>query len=276
MAVALGGRAPGLAHRVLGDGPRALGEGSTCTAAGSTWSSRTTRTSARRARAPAVPVRAHAGCTTGCCELAGDKMSKSLGNVERLRDALDRVGPETLLLLFAAGALPHRRLDYRRRTLEQAQAVGERLREALERAALRARRRRPEAGERLATSAGRRGRRSTRPWPTTSTRRRPWRCCTGWRATLNAGGGVGGAAGRARGGRRDLLVAASTCSAWPALDPGRQPGTAPAEVAALAEERERPAPRATSPAPTRCATRSRRSAGSSATRRRAPSSSRAA
>ena len=35
-----------------------------------------------------------------------EKMSKSLGNVERLADALDEWGAETLLLLFARRALP--------------------------------------------------------------------------------------------------------------------------------------------------------------------------
>ena len=69
----------------------------------------------------------------GMLEFAGDKMSKSIGNVERLRDALDEYGPETLLLLFAQA---HYRspLEYSPTTLEQARAGCERLREALTRA----------------------------------------------------------------------------------------------------------------------------------------------
>jgi cysteinyl-tRNA synthetase len=37
----------------------------------------------------------------GMLRFGGDKMSKSLGNVDRLADALDREGAETLLSLFA-------------------------------------------------------------------------------------------------------------------------------------------------------------------------------
>ncbi len=60
------------------------------------------------------------------------KMSKSLGNVERLADAIDEWGAETLLLLFARA---HYRspMDYNDDTLAQAAAAGEGLREALRR-----------------------------------------------------------------------------------------------------------------------------------------------
>jgi cysteinyl-tRNA synthetase len=57
-------------------------------------------------------------------------MSKSVGNVERLRDALDRVGRETLLAFFA-GASYRMPIDYHERTLGQASAVAERFRETL-------------------------------------------------------------------------------------------------------------------------------------------------
>jgi cysteinyl-tRNA synthetase len=69
----------------------------------------------------------------GMLEFAGDKMSKSVGNVERLRDALDARGPETLLVLFAQA---HYRspLEYSETTLSQAAASADRLREALQRA----------------------------------------------------------------------------------------------------------------------------------------------
>jgi cysteinyl-tRNA synthetase len=62
--------------------------------------------------------------------LADEKMSKSTGNVERLRDALDRVGRETLLAFFA-GASYRMPIDYHERALEQAAAVAERFRETL-------------------------------------------------------------------------------------------------------------------------------------------------
>jgi cysteinyl-tRNA synthetase len=64
----------------------------------------------------------------------GDKMSKSLGNVDRLADALDREGAETLLSLFARA---HYRspLDYSPASLDDARKSNDRLREALRRAA---------------------------------------------------------------------------------------------------------------------------------------------
>ena len=80
------------------------------------------------------------GSTTGCCGSRDEKMSKSLGNVERLRDALDEWGAETLLLLFARA---HYRspMDYTTDTLDAGRsAAATRLREALR--ALRARGRR--------------------------------------------------------------------------------------------------------------------------------------
>jgi cysteinyl-tRNA synthetase len=57
-------------------------------------------------------------------------MSKSLGNVERLRDALDEHGAETLLMLFHGG---HYRspLDYSAERLKEAGARCSRFREAL-------------------------------------------------------------------------------------------------------------------------------------------------
>ena len=66
----------------------------------------------------------------GMLRLADEKMSKSTGNVERLRDALDRAGRETLLAFFA-GASYRMPIDYHERALEQAAAVAERFREAL-------------------------------------------------------------------------------------------------------------------------------------------------
>jgi cysteinyl-tRNA synthetase len=64
----------------------------------------------------------------GMLRLGDAKMSKSVGNVERLRDALDRLGPETLLAFFA-GASYRMPIDYHARSLEQAASVAERFRE---------------------------------------------------------------------------------------------------------------------------------------------------
>ena len=70
----------------------------------------------------------------GMLRFGGDKMSKSLGNIDRLADALDREGAETLLSLFARA---HYRspLDYSPESLEDARKSNDRLREALRRLA---------------------------------------------------------------------------------------------------------------------------------------------
>src|SRR4051794_18439248 len=57
----------------------------------------------------------------GMLRFAGEKMSKSLGNVVTLRAALDTWGPETLLLLFL-GAHWRKPMDYTDDTLQQAKA----------------------------------------------------------------------------------------------------------------------------------------------------------
>jgi cysteinyl-tRNA synthetase len=63
-------------------------------------------------------------------ELRGEKMSKSEGNIDRLSDALDRWGAETLIMLFlqAHYASP---MEYSDATLEQARAACATLRERL-------------------------------------------------------------------------------------------------------------------------------------------------
>jgi len=65
----------------------------------------------------------------GMLRFGSEKMSKSLGNVERLDDAITMWGAETLLLLFARA---HYRspVDYNADTLEQAQRAGEGITEA--------------------------------------------------------------------------------------------------------------------------------------------------
>jgi cysteinyl-tRNA synthetase len=70
----------------------------------------------------------------GMLRFGGDKMSKSLGNIDRLADALDREGPETLLSLFAR-AQYRSSVDYSPDSLEDARRSNDRLREALRRAA---------------------------------------------------------------------------------------------------------------------------------------------
>jgi cysteinyl-tRNA synthetase len=66
----------------------------------------------------------------GMLRLTGEKMSKSLGNIDGLAEALERVGRETLLVFFAR---THYRspVDYADGTLAQAAANAGSLREAL-------------------------------------------------------------------------------------------------------------------------------------------------
>jgi cysteinyl-tRNA synthetase len=66
----------------------------------------------------------------GMLRLTGEKMSKSLGNIEGLAEALERVGRETLLVFFAQ---VHYRspVDYSDSVLEQASGAAAGLREAL-------------------------------------------------------------------------------------------------------------------------------------------------
>ncbi|MFM9123798.1 MAG: DALR domain-containing protein, partial [Actinomycetota bacterium] len=88
----------------------------------------------------------------GLLRFGGDKMSKSLGNVERLRDALDRMEPETLLALFAR-AHYRSNVDYSPDSLDDAAKSNDRLREALRRAARTAGDAAPADGGPLATAA---------------------------------------------------------------------------------------------------------------------------
>ena len=73
---------------------------------------------------------AHIWAHNGMLELRGDKMSKSVGNIERLADALDKWGAETLIMLFlqAHYASP---MQYSDATLEQAREACETLRNKL-------------------------------------------------------------------------------------------------------------------------------------------------
>jgi cysteinyl-tRNA synthetase len=60
----------------------------------------------------------------GMLRLAGEKMSKSLGNIVSLREALDEWGRETLLVYFLGGHW-RKPLDYSDEVLEQAEAQAE-------------------------------------------------------------------------------------------------------------------------------------------------------
>jgi len=64
----------------------------------------------------------------GMLRFGGEKMSKSLGNVVSLREALDEWGPETLLMLFL-GAHWRKPMDYTDETLAAAKARADGFRE---------------------------------------------------------------------------------------------------------------------------------------------------
>jgi len=71
---------------------------------------------------------AHLWMHNGMLQFGGEKMSKSLGNVVSLRDALDEWGRETLLVLFL-GAHWRKPMDYTDETLAAAKARADRFRE---------------------------------------------------------------------------------------------------------------------------------------------------
>jgi cysteinyl-tRNA synthetase len=71
---------------------------------------------------------AQAWMHNGMLQFVGEKMSKSLGNVRTIREALDDWGRETVLLFFL-GALWSKPIDYSDDALRQAHARGERFRD---------------------------------------------------------------------------------------------------------------------------------------------------
>ena len=106
----------------------------------------------------------------GMLRLDAEKMSKSVGNVFGLGEALERHGPETLLMYFSQG---HWRqpLEYDETRLEQAAAAAARIREAG---------RRLVPGPQPGLVGSRAARRSSMRWRTTSTCLGRWsRCSTG-------------------------------------------------------------------------------------------------
>jgi cysteinyl-tRNA synthetase len=66
---------------------------------------------------------------SGMLQTGGEKMAKSVGNIERLPEALERWGRDALILLFVAGH-PRGPLEYSDASLEQATAGARRIREA--------------------------------------------------------------------------------------------------------------------------------------------------
>jgi cysteinyl-tRNA synthetase len=174
----------------------------------------------------------------GMLRLGDEKMSKSVGNVERLRDALDRVGRETLLAFFA-GASYRMPVDYHERTLEQAAAVAERFRETLRNARRYARSAATGVDDGIATV----GRDAAVAFDAALADDLDTPAALavlhGLASELNAAVGGGdadpGAVASAANDLRDALWVLGLHT----LDPGAAAAKVPAEVVELAEERER-------------------------------------
>jgi cysteinyl-tRNA synthetase len=173
----------------------------------------------------------------GMLRLGDEKMSKSVGNVERLRDALDRVGRETLLAFFA-GASYRMPVDYHERTLEQAAAVAERFRETLRNARRYARSAAAGADEGIATV----GRDAAVAFDAALADDLDTPAALavlhGLASELNAAVGGGDADPAAVASAADDLRDALWVLGLDTLDPGAAAAEAPADVVALAEERE--------------------------------------
>ncbi len=71
---------------------------------------------------------AQAWMHNGMLEFVGEKMSKSVGNVRTIREAVDEWGRETILVFFL-GALWSKPIDYSEEALRDAQARAERFRD---------------------------------------------------------------------------------------------------------------------------------------------------
>jgi cysteinyl-tRNA synthetase len=173
----------------------------------------------------------------GMLRLADEKMSKSTGNVERLRDALDRVGRETLLAFFA-GASYRMPIDYHVRALEQAAAVAERFRETLRNA-----RRYARSGVGADTGIATVGSDAAIAFDAALADDLDTPAALavlhGLAGELNAAVARGDADPRAVADAADSLRDALWVLGLHTLDPGAAAADMPAEVVALAEERER-------------------------------------
>ena len=161
LGLALGAWPARLAHRVLGDGARELGPEFWIHGGGLDIVFPHHENELAQSRSVGHPF-ARIWAHNGMLRFTGEKMSKSVGNVETIRDVLDRWGSETMLAL-----LPHRALAQAARLLGRDDGRGCRAGRDL-RNALRG----EERGRR---ANGRGSRRRSR---TTSTRRQHSRCFT--------------------------------------------------------------------------------------------------
>jgi cysteinyl-tRNA synthetase len=173
----------------------------------------------------------------GMLRLADEKMSKSTGNVERLRDALDRVGSETLLAFFA-GASYRMPIDYHERALEQAAAVAERFRETF-RNARRYARSGAGADAGIATVGSDAAKAFDAALADDLDTPAALAVLHGLAGELNAAVAGGDADPRAVSEAADSLRDALWVLGLHTLDPGAEAVALPAEVVALAEERDR-------------------------------------
>jgi cysteinyl-tRNA synthetase len=172
----------------------------------------------------------------GMLRLSDEKMSKSRGNVERLHDALGRVGRETLLAYFA-GASYRMPIDYHERALEQAAAVADRFREAL-RNARRYARSGSGTNTHVAESARIAAERFDAAMGDDLDTPAALAVLHGLAGELNGAVAVGEADPVAVAAAADGLRDALWVLGLDTLDPGAGEGAAPADVVALAEERQ--------------------------------------
>ena len=129
VAVAVGRRPPGLAHRVRGDVARPARRGlrPALRRAGPA-SSRTTRTSGPRP-SPSASASPTTGCTTPSSSTPRARRCRSrLGNVDNLLDLIETVDPRAYRMVAAAGALPlagagRRAIGSRRRSAPSAASM---------------------------------------------------------------------------------------------------------------------------------------------------------
>ena len=132
MGLALGAGPAWMAHRVLGDAEQLLGVGFEIHGGGADLIFPTTRTRPpRRARATARRSRS-CGSINGMIRLDQAKMSKSVGNIFLLHQALDAYGRDALEMYFCGG---HYRqpVEFDDERLGEARARVERIAEAARR-----------------------------------------------------------------------------------------------------------------------------------------------
>jgi cysteinyl-tRNA synthetase len=172
----------------------------------------------------------------GMLRLSDEKMSKSRGNVERLHDAVDRVGRETLLAYFA-GASYRMPIDYHERALEQAAAVADRFRETF-RSARRYARSGSGTNAHVAESARIAAERFDAAMADDLDTPAALAVLHGLAGELNGVVAVGAADPAAVAAAADSLRDALWVLGLDTLDPGDEEGTAPPDVVALADERE--------------------------------------